>query len=236
MRLFSLFLSSALERKISVRASRDELVQKGILLPVIRSTSFPENGEWCVFTFRIILPITICSVFLGVSYILLFYKLNHGQSAFQYNYFANISRQFTFYVRKFTFRGSITVVFLDRYGISRRKICTRARQIFPSSFTRCASKMMSIPSRQTAQETRKNIRASTTCRRLYNCVAVVTVADANSISAIATSAIGCTLLPINWTKSNYELVTSTVYRYKPYPWALLPRLLFLQGSINKIIR
>ncbi|KOC63865.1 hypothetical protein WH47_01196 [Habropoda laboriosa] len=33
----------ALERKISVRASRDELVQKGILLPVIRSTSFPEN-------------------------------------------------------------------------------------------------------------------------------------------------------------------------------------------------
>lgn len=41
-----LFLAiAALERKISVRASRDELVQKGILLPVIRSTSFPENGE-----------------------------------------------------------------------------------------------------------------------------------------------------------------------------------------------
>ncbi|XP_053988683.1 phosphatase and actin regulator 2 isoform X8 [Hylaeus volcanicus] len=35
--------SLSLERKISVRASRDELVQKGILLPVIRSTSFPEN-------------------------------------------------------------------------------------------------------------------------------------------------------------------------------------------------
>ncbi|XP_003698640.1 phosphatase and actin regulator 1-like [Apis florea] len=38
--------SLSLERKISVRASRDELVQKGILLPVIRSTSFPENGEF----------------------------------------------------------------------------------------------------------------------------------------------------------------------------------------------
>ncbi|XP_014484155.1 PREDICTED: phosphatase and actin regulator 4 isoform X8 [Dinoponera quadriceps] len=37
--------SLSLERKISVRASRDELVQKGILLPVIRSTSFPENVE-----------------------------------------------------------------------------------------------------------------------------------------------------------------------------------------------
>ncbi|RLU21987.1 hypothetical protein DMN91_006366 [Ooceraea biroi] len=37
--------SLSLERKISVRASRDELVQKGILLPVIRSTSFLENGE-----------------------------------------------------------------------------------------------------------------------------------------------------------------------------------------------
>ncbi|XP_015434237.1 PREDICTED: uncharacterized protein LOC107190035 [Dufourea novaeangliae] len=37
--------SLSLERKISVRASRDELVQKGILLPVIRSTSFPENGS-----------------------------------------------------------------------------------------------------------------------------------------------------------------------------------------------
>ncbi|KAI4477291.1 hypothetical protein M0804_012881 [Polistes exclamans] len=37
--------SLSLERKISVRASRDELVQKGILLPVIRSTSFPENGR-----------------------------------------------------------------------------------------------------------------------------------------------------------------------------------------------
>ncbi|XP_011879700.1 PREDICTED: phosphatase and actin regulator 4B isoform X7 [Vollenhovia emeryi] len=35
--------SLSLERKISVRASRDELVQKGILLPVIRTTSFPEN-------------------------------------------------------------------------------------------------------------------------------------------------------------------------------------------------
>ncbi|XP_071566683.1 phosphatase and actin regulator 2 isoform X4 [Temnothorax nylanderi] len=35
--------SLSLERKISVRASRDELVQKGILLPVIRSTSYPEN-------------------------------------------------------------------------------------------------------------------------------------------------------------------------------------------------
>ncbi|XP_076675127.1 phosphatase and actin regulator 2 isoform X15 [Andrena cerasifolii] len=35
--------SLSLERKISVRASRDELVQKGILLPVLRSTSFPEN-------------------------------------------------------------------------------------------------------------------------------------------------------------------------------------------------
>ncbi|CAK9823148.1 Phosphatase and actin regulator 1 [Anthophora retusa] len=35
--------SLSLERKISVRASRDELVQKGILQPVIRSTSFPEN-------------------------------------------------------------------------------------------------------------------------------------------------------------------------------------------------
>ncbi|XP_026826086.1 phosphatase and actin regulator 2 isoform X7 [Ooceraea biroi] len=35
--------SLSLERKISVRASRDELVQKGILLPVIRSTSFLEN-------------------------------------------------------------------------------------------------------------------------------------------------------------------------------------------------
>ncbi|EGI61935.1 Phosphatase and actin regulator 1 [Acromyrmex echinatior] len=49
--------SLSLERKISVRASRDELVQKGILLPVIRSTSFPENDisesvylsrrKWC---------------------------------------------------------------------------------------------------------------------------------------------------------------------------------------------
>ncbi|XP_011691243.1 PREDICTED: phosphatase and actin regulator 1-like isoform X3 [Wasmannia auropunctata] len=38
--------SLSLERKISVRASRDELVQKGILLPVIRSTSFPENGMY----------------------------------------------------------------------------------------------------------------------------------------------------------------------------------------------
>ncbi|XP_066595995.1 phosphatase and actin regulator 2 isoform X3 [Prorops nasuta] len=38
--------SLSLERKISVRASRDELVQKGILLPVKRSTSFPEN-ETC---------------------------------------------------------------------------------------------------------------------------------------------------------------------------------------------
>ncbi|XP_076675128.1 phosphatase and actin regulator 2 isoform X16 [Andrena cerasifolii] len=37
--------SLSLERKISVRASRDELVQKGILLPVLRSTSFPENVE-----------------------------------------------------------------------------------------------------------------------------------------------------------------------------------------------
>ncbi|XP_072764771.1 phosphatase and actin regulator 1 isoform X13 [Anoplolepis gracilipes] len=35
--------SLSLERKISVRATRDELVQKGILQPVIRSTSFPEN-------------------------------------------------------------------------------------------------------------------------------------------------------------------------------------------------
>ncbi|XP_067203610.1 uncharacterized protein [Linepithema humile] len=41
--------SLSLERKISVRASRDELVQKGILLPVIRSTSFPENGK-CICT------------------------------------------------------------------------------------------------------------------------------------------------------------------------------------------
>ncbi|XP_076386712.1 phosphatase and actin regulator 2 isoform X6 [Megachile rotundata] len=39
--------SLSLERKISVRASRDELVQKGILLPVIRSTSFPENDATC---------------------------------------------------------------------------------------------------------------------------------------------------------------------------------------------
>lgn len=42
---FFWFSLTALERKISVRASRDELVQKGILLPVIRSTSFPENGK-----------------------------------------------------------------------------------------------------------------------------------------------------------------------------------------------
>lgn len=37
---------TALERKISVRASRDELVHKGILLPVIHSTSLPENGKY----------------------------------------------------------------------------------------------------------------------------------------------------------------------------------------------
>jgi hypothetical protein len=36
---------SALERKISVRANRDELVQKGILMPESPTTPLPEPGE-----------------------------------------------------------------------------------------------------------------------------------------------------------------------------------------------
>lgn len=36
---------SALERKISVRANREELVQKGILLPDSQISTIPENGK-----------------------------------------------------------------------------------------------------------------------------------------------------------------------------------------------
>jgi len=36
---------SALERKISIRANRDELVQKGILMPESPTSPLPEPGE-----------------------------------------------------------------------------------------------------------------------------------------------------------------------------------------------
>lgn len=40
------FLFTALERKISVRANRDELVQKGILLPESPITPVPEASKY----------------------------------------------------------------------------------------------------------------------------------------------------------------------------------------------
>lgn len=67
--LVSLPLLIALERKISVRASRDELVQKGILLPVIRSTSFPENGESLFF-------IHIFVVYYNLFYFSIFHSIS----------------------------------------------------------------------------------------------------------------------------------------------------------------
>lgn len=42
----SQFHCTALERKISVRANRDELVQKGILLPESPLGNIPEPGKW----------------------------------------------------------------------------------------------------------------------------------------------------------------------------------------------
>lgn len=42
------FLFTALERKISVRANRDELVQKGILLPESPVTPVPEASKFLV--------------------------------------------------------------------------------------------------------------------------------------------------------------------------------------------
>jgi len=43
-----LYFLTALERKISVRANRDELVQKGILLPESPLGNIPEPGEFFV--------------------------------------------------------------------------------------------------------------------------------------------------------------------------------------------
>jgi len=43
-----LYFLIALERKISVRANRDELVQKGILLPESPLGNIPEPGEFLV--------------------------------------------------------------------------------------------------------------------------------------------------------------------------------------------
>lgn len=40
------FILLALERKISVRANRDELVQKGILLPDSNISTIPEPGNY----------------------------------------------------------------------------------------------------------------------------------------------------------------------------------------------
>lgn len=40
------FIFLALERKISVRANRDELVQKGILLPDSNISTIPEPGNY----------------------------------------------------------------------------------------------------------------------------------------------------------------------------------------------
>lgn len=43
------FIFLALERKISVRANRDELVQKGILLPDSNISTIPEPGNYPIF-------------------------------------------------------------------------------------------------------------------------------------------------------------------------------------------
>jgi len=43
-----LYFLTALERKISVRANRDELVQKGILLPESPLGNIPEPGEFFI--------------------------------------------------------------------------------------------------------------------------------------------------------------------------------------------
>ncbi|XP_011691240.1 PREDICTED: phosphatase and actin regulator 1-like isoform X2 [Wasmannia auropunctata] len=73
--------SLSLERKISVRASRDELVQKGILLPVIRSTSFPENGEYAFsFSFNFFFSY-LFSVVLYCVYAIFFKFARHQSSS-----------------------------------------------------------------------------------------------------------------------------------------------------------
>lgn len=49
---------SALERKISVRANREELVQKGILLPESPISPIPEPGNF-LFFFHFVLKVLL---------------------------------------------------------------------------------------------------------------------------------------------------------------------------------
>lgn len=61
--IFFIYFSTALERKISVRANRDELVQKGILLPESPISPIPEPGEFVNPFLSVLFPCTFFRIY-----------------------------------------------------------------------------------------------------------------------------------------------------------------------------